>query len=141
MITLISIFSNMITSYITLAFLGMDIVGPAWARFLAAFVRLGLGAYALKKILNVTFDKTALWKASVASFFMATAVILSRTLEIFFSQLYLLPFYVIVGGTIYFFCLAVLKAIKKQDVELVQAYLPKGLKRLAVWLGRMALVE
>ena len=140
-IALMSIFSNMIASYVTLAYLHMDIIGPAWARFLAAFVGLGLGAYALKKILNVTFDKVALWKASVASLFMATAVTLSRTLEIFFSQVYLLPFYVMVGGTVYFFCLAVLKAIKKQDVELVQAYLPKGLKRLAVWLGRMALVE
>ncbi len=140
-IALISIFSNMIASYVTLAPLRMGIVGPAWARFLAAFVGLGLGAYALKRILNITFDMVALWKASVASLFMATAVTLSRVLESFVSQVYLLPFYVMVGGTVYFFCLAVLKAIKKQDVELVQAYLPKKLKRLAVWLGRMALVE
>jgi O-antigen/teichoic acid export membrane protein len=141
MITLIAIFSNTIASYITLAHLSMGIIGPAWARFLAAFLGFGLGAYALKRILNVTFDREALWKASVASLFMATAVILSRTLERFVSQLYLLPFYVVVGATVYFCSLAALKAIKKHDVELIQEYLPKGLKQLAVWLGRLALVE
>jgi O-antigen/teichoic acid export membrane protein len=140
-ITLISIFFNTIASYITLAHLSIGIIGPAWARFLTAFVGFGLGAYALKRIINVTFDREALWKASVASLFMAAAVTLSRTLESFVSQLYLLPFYVIVGATVYFFSLAVLKAVKKHDVELIQEYLPKGLKRLAVWLGRIALVE
>jgi len=141
LVTLIAIISNTIASYITLAHLNMGIVGSAWARFLAAFVGFGLGAYALKRILNITFDREALWKASVASLFMATVVTLSRTLESFFSQLYLLPFYVIVGAAVYFFSLVALKAIKKHDVELIQEYLPKGLKRLAVWLGRVALVE
>ena len=141
LIALIAIFSTTIVSYITLAHLNLGIIGPAWGRFLAAFVGFGLGAYALKRILNVTFDREALWKASVASLFMATAVTLSRTLESFVSQLYLLPFYVIVGATVYFFSLAALKAIKKHDVELIQEYLPKGLKRVAVWLGRLALAE
>jgi Na+-driven multidrug efflux pump len=141
LIALIAIFSTTIVSYITLAHLNLGIIGPAWGRFLAAFVGFGLGAYALKRILNVTFDREALWKASVASLFMATAVTLSRTLESFVSQLYLLPFYVIVGATVYFFSLAALKAIKKHDVELIQEYLPKGLKRVAVWLERLALAE
>jgi O-antigen/teichoic acid export membrane protein len=140
LVTLVVIFSNIIASYITLAHLSMGIIGPAWARFLAAFVGFWLGAYALKRILNVNFDREALWKASVASLLMATAVTLSRTLESFLSQLYLLPLYVIVGATVYFFSLAALKAIKKHDVELIQEYLPKRLKRLAVWLGRMAFV-
>jgi O-antigen/teichoic acid export membrane protein len=140
-ITLISIFFNSIASYITLAHMSIGIIGPAWARFLAAFAGFGLGAYTLKRILNVTFDTEALWKAAVASLFMAVAVTLSRTLESFVSQLYLLPFYLIVGAMVYFFSLAVLKAIKKHDVELIQEYLPKGLKRLAVWLGRIALIE
>ena len=141
MITLIAIFSTTIVSYITLAHLNLGIIGPAWARFLAAFVGLGLGAYVLKRILNVTFDMEALWKASVASIFMAIAVILSQFLVHWKVSLYLLPFYVIVGATVYFFSLVALKAIKKHDVELIQEYLPGRLKRLAVWLGRLALVE
>jgi len=140
-VTLITIFSNATISYITLAHLRLGMIGPAWARFLTALIGLGLGAYALKRILNVTFDREALWKASVACLAMATVVTLSRTLESFVSQQYLLPFYVIVGATIYFSSLIVLKTIKKKDVELVQEYLPKGLKRLAGWLGRIALVE
>ncbi|UCE16261.1 MAG: flippase [Candidatus Bathyarchaeota archaeon] len=140
-IILIAIFSNTIISYLTLAHLSIGIIGPAWARFLAAFVAFGLGAYVLKRILNVTFDVEALWKALVASFFMSTAVIFSRTLENFFSQLYLLPFYLVLGAAVYFFSLAALKAIKKHDVELIQEYLPKGLKRLAGWLGRLAFVK
>ena len=141
LVTLITIFSNATISYITLAHLRLGMIGPAWARFLTALIGLGLGAYALKRILNVTFDREALWKASVACLVMATVVTLSRTLESFVSQQYLLPFYVILGGTIYFSSLVVLKAIKKKDVELVQEYLPKGLKRLAGWLGRIAFVE
>ena len=141
LVTLIAISSNATISYISLAHLRLGMIGPAWARFLAALVAFGLGAYALKRILNVTFDREALWKASVACLIMATVVTLSRTLESFVSQLYLLPFYVIVGATVYFLSLAVLKAIKKNDVELVQEYLPKGLKRLAVWLERIAFVD
>jgi len=141
LVALIAIFSNAIASYVTLAHLSMGMIGSAWARFLAAFLGFGLGAYALKRILNITFDKEALWKATVASLFMVVAVTFSRTLESFVSQRYLLPFYVVVGATVYFLSLAVLKAIKKRDVELVQEYLPGGLKRLAVWLGRMAFVE
>jgi len=141
MVTLIAILFNTIASYITLTNLDIGIIGPAWARFLAACIGFGLGAYVLKRILHVTFDREALWKASVASLFMAIAVTLSRALESFVYQVYLLPFYVIVGAVVYFFSLAMLRAIKKRDVALIQEYLPKGLKRLAVWLGRMAFVE
>jgi len=141
MVTLVAIFSNTIASYVTLAHLSMGMIGPAWARFLAAFLGFGVGAYVLKRILNITFDWEALWKASVASFLMAAAVTISRTMESFVSQLYLLPFYVVLGALIYFFSLVALKAIKKQDVKLIEDYLPRGLKRLAVWLGRLAFVE
>jgi hypothetical protein len=48
---------------------------------------------------------------------------------------------VIVGATVYFFSLVALKAIKKHDVELIQEYLPGRLKRLAVWLDRLALAK
>jgi len=140
-ITLIAILSNTIVSYITLAHLSIGMIGPAWARFLAAFVGFGLGAYVLKRILGISFDVEALWKASVACLFMAAAVILSRTLESFVSQLYLLPFYLILGAIVYFLSLVALKAIKKGDVELIQEYLPRRLKRLAVWLSRIAFVE
>lgn len=140
-ITLITIFFTTIISYITLTHLNLGIIGPAWARFLAAFVGLGLGAYVLKRILSVTFDMEALWKASVASLFMAIAVTLSRTLEVIFSQLYLLPFYVIVGAAVYFLSLVALKAIKKHDLELIQEYLPERLKWVTGWLNRLALAE
>ena len=133
-----SILCNMAVSYITLAFLNLHMLGPACARFFASFVSFGLGVYALRKLLKVTFDKEMLWKVSVASIVMALAVV---PLEMFIFHLYMLPIYVIVGAVVYFFSLVTLRAIKKQDVELIRDYLPRRLKRVASWLGRLTLVE
>jgi len=56
-------------------------------------------------------------------------------------RLHLLPIYVAVGALAYFASLAGLKAIKKRDVELIYEYLPKKMKWVADWLGRIAVVE
>jgi len=138
MVTIVSILSNTVVCYVTLAYLNLGMFGAAWARVFASFVGFGLGVYALKKFVKVAFDKEALWKASLASLIMTAAVVLVEGL---LFHPYFLPLHVIVGFSVYLFSLVGLKAIKKRDVKLIQEYLPDGLKRVAVWLGRVAAAE
>jgi hypothetical protein len=49
--------------------------------------------------------------------------------------------YIIIGALAYFFALIVLKTIKKQDIEIFQEYLPKGFRRIASLLERIARVK
>lgn len=142
LITIAAILSNTVVSYVTLTYLKLGMLGTASARVFASFVGIALGIYTLKKIIEVRLDKESLWKAAVASAFMAIVVVsLSYFLDGVISQIYLLSLSVIVGAFVYFFSLVVLRAVKKQDIELIHEYLPKRLKRLAFWLNRIFLVE
>ena len=137
-----SIISNTAVSCITLYCFNWGMLGPAWARAFASFVSFGVGIYALKKILDVGFDKEALWKSAAAAIVMAIAVILlCHAVKGIAIEYYLLLLYAIVGSAVYFLSLVALKAIKKHDVELIHDYLPRRFKRLAVWLDRIASIE
>ena len=130
--------------YIALAHLNLGMPGAAWARAFTSLIGFGLAVYALRRTLNVTIDKEALWKTSAASIIMASVITL---LEMPIFQLYLLPLYLmlpllmIIGSVTYFLSLVALRTIKKRDVELLHDYLPKRLKHVAFWLGRVAFIE
>jgi len=134
-LTLASIITNTVVSYVTLAHLNLGTTGSALARVFTSIVSFGLGTYVLKKYLGITFDREALWKALAASTFMAIAVVFMQKL---IFNLYLLPLYVVVGAAVYFLSLVALKAIKKSDVERVRDYLPSRLEWAASWLDRVA---
>ena len=130
--------------YIALAHLNLGMLGAGWAKAFAGLIGFGLAVYALRRTLNVTLDKEALWKASAASIIMTAGIALLETpiFQLCLLPLYLiLPLLMIVGSVVYFLSLVALRAIKKCDVELIHDYLPKGLKHVAFWLGRLAFVE
>jgi hypothetical protein len=56
-------------------------------------------------------------------------------------RLQFLPLYVAIGGLAYFCALILLRAIKKQDIELLKEYLPKSFRKIASLLQRIARVE
>jgi hypothetical protein len=56
-------------------------------------------------------------------------------------RLHLLPIYVVAGGLAYFVSLIMLKAFTKQDLELLQEYLPGELRWIAAWLSRFVNVN
>jgi len=142
LISLASIFTDTAICYITLTQLNLGVIGAAWARVIAALVWFGLGVYALRKHIRISFDMEALWKGSVASIIMAVSVVLYRGLEKFTPKLYyLIPIYVVVGTAVYVFSLVLLRAVKRQDIELIRDYLPRGLKWIAVLIGRIASVK
>jgi O-antigen/teichoic acid export membrane protein len=142
MIAIITILFNTAVSYFTLAYLNLGMLGTALARVLSAFLGFGLAIYALKRIVEVTFDKESLWKTSLASAFMVIVIaFLSYFLEGIMSPVYLLSLSVIIGAFVYFGSLVVLRAVKKQDIELIREYLPERLRRVAVWLDRLVLAK
>jgi len=146
----ISVILSVAFSFFALAVFSLGMVGTAWARTLAAIISWGLYLYVLNRYVKVSFDKEALWKSSAATIFMALVIIMADLFRGFLSpisyhflvfRLHLLPVYVAVGGLAYFFALILLKAIKKRDIELFQEYLPKGFRRIASLLERIARVE
>jgi len=141
---------SFLLSYFALALLNLGMIGTAWARTIAAIFGLVLSLYVLTRHMTISFDREALWKASIASAFMVLAILaLDLVRKIFSSdayqflviRLHLLPVYVLVGASAYFFSLAALRAIKKHDIELIEEYMPKGLKPMVAWLGRIASAE
>jgi len=149
-LSLVSVFLSFLLSYFALAYLGLGMIGTAWARTLASIICLVLSLYALKRILPLTFDKNALLDASAASLGMIAAILVLDAFrqvltpfphQFFVFKLHLLPVYIIVGAFAYFFSLVASRAIKKHDIELIHEYLPKKMKWIADWLGRLALAK
>lgn len=153
-VSVISVVLSAFLSYFMLSYVGLGMIGTAWARAFAAVFTLALGLYVLRRFVPISFDTEALWKASAASATMVLAIVAVDFVRIavFFGaaeflenflviRLQLLPVYVVIGGLAYAVTLVVLKAIKRHDVELVQEYLPKKLRRVASWLERFAVRE
>jgi O-antigen/teichoic acid export membrane protein len=149
-ITVISIFSNIVTSFVALAYLKLGLPGPALARTFSAIITFGLSVFALRRIFSLNFDNEALCKAAFSSLIMITVIFLlevarrilmSSTNQLFDITLYMLILYIVVGAATYSLSLVALKTIKKYDIEMLHDYLPKGFKWIATWLSRLARLE
>jgi O-antigen/teichoic acid export membrane protein len=107
-----------------------DIVGAAIARLTTRIVSIILATYALSKEIKIRLDKEALWKSTVASaaivpFLLAIELIISPR----FSTTLTLIIEILTATTIYTLFLYLLKALKKQDFELLKQALPKQLTK------------
>lgn len=149
-LSVVSVILSFLLSVFALAYLGLGMIGTAWARTFASIITLVLSIYVLTRYVPVSFDKEAFWKASVASILMAISIIGLDAVRMFLSpssykflefRLYLLPVYVLVGAFTYVVFIIGLRTIKKQDLELIREYLPKKMKWIADWLSRIAMVE
>jgi O-antigen/teichoic acid export membrane protein len=150
LLSLVSITITVLFSFFTLQVLGLGMIGTACARTLASVVVLILSLYFLARLVPLSFDNEAIWKATAASTFMVlviTGLDLCRWLlapssyQFLVIRLYLLPIYILAGGLAYFVAIVALKALKRQDLELVQEYLPKKLRFVADLLNRVVRVE
>jgi len=117
-LTTLNIILGAASTLILLPSLGM--VGASIARGITMATGLVTMTIALKKRISVGFDVEAFWKSLVSSGVMAAVVLLVQTQ--YYSK-HLLPAYVVVGGLVYFSMLSVLRAIKAQDVQLLDQYL------------------
>jgi hypothetical protein len=75
---------------------------------------------ALRRRISVGFDIEAFWKVLVAGSVMATVVLSAQA---HYPSKCLLPAYVVLGGSIYFSVLLILRAIEAQDLQLLDEYL------------------
>jgi lipopolysaccharide exporter len=149
-LSLISVSTTLLFSYIALVVLHFGMVGTAWARTLSAILMVSLNLYVVAHYVPISFDKEAIWKASAASAFMVLAIVGTDLIRMIISpssyrflelRLHLLPVYIIIGALAYFVAIILLKALKKQDLELIEEYLPDKLKWVASWLQRLIKVE
>jgi O-antigen/teichoic acid export membrane protein len=153
LITVVHIVSETVGLYVFIAYLNIGMSGAAWAKVLGSVATVMLAVFMLRKNPGIVFDKDALWKSLVGSFLMVLAVVFLDILRqyvtykvvllnrFFIFSIRFLPIYIIVGAIAYFFSLVALRAIKKQDIELIHDYLPKGLKQVAKLLSRLPLAE
>ena len=148
-ITAISIVSEALLSFAFLAYFNAGLAGVAVSRLVAAIVVFALGSYYLRQHLKIEFDKDALWKSAVASIIMVASIFLMELIrgaidpssyQFLVLRLRQLPIYAIVGGIVYLLSLVLLRAVKKEDVDLLRDYLPSRLRWIANLVGRMARV-
>ncbi len=145
-ITAVSIVLEALLAYVLLAYFSADLVGVAITRLLAASAAFALGAYYLRRHLEIKFDREALWKSAAASLAMVWAMLMVEVLRAVISplsyqflalRLRQLPIYVAVGGVTYILTLALLGAVKQQDIELFEDYLPTRLHWVVDLLRRI----
>jgi O-antigen/teichoic acid export membrane protein len=149
-ITMVVIALSGVFSYASLTYFEAGLEGVAFSRFLAGLGGFLLGVYALRMILEVEFDKEAIWKSALASAVMVfslfsleflRSIIYSTSYQFLVLRIRQLPIYVVVGATIYTIALIALKALNNQDIQLLHDYLPPSLRRASSLLRRIARLE
>jgi O-antigen/teichoic acid export membrane protein len=150
MLSLLSVGLSLLFSYVALAIFHLGMVGTAWARTISTIAMLMLNMYIVSRYVPISSDKEVIWKAAAASAVMVLAILgldLSRMVlspssyQFLVFRLHLLPVYIVVGALAYFVAVVLLKTLKKQDLELIQEYLPRKLQWVGEWLRRIAKVE
>lgn len=149
-LSLVSVTLSLFLAYFMVVVLNLEMIGAAWARTLTSIFSFVLTFYVLSRHVPLSFDKKALWKASVASVFLVAAIVgldLVRMLlspssyQFLVIRLHLLPVYVIAGGVAYFVALVLLKTFTKRDLEIVEEYLPSKLQWIVAWLNRFVKID
>jgi O-antigen/teichoic acid export membrane protein len=102
---------------VLIPFLG--VIGASLLRGIAMVISLMTAIWVLKKKMNLTFDKEAFWKSIVAGSIMALSII---AVQFFWYNLYLLPLYLGLAVLVYMGMLKVLRAIRKEDINLLRQY-------------------
>jgi len=75
----------------------------------------------LRSIMGLNVDSDAYLKSLIGSAVMAGVVMVA---EVYWTGRYLLPVYILIGGTVYLVMLRLLRAVKQRDIELVKQFLP-----------------
>jgi len=108
----------------------LETVGAALTRLARQIIALALIFYVFRKEVRVELDKEALWKGSVAtSAIIPVLLILDSTLTSRFTVLQTLSIEVLVAVSIYMTLLYLLRALNKQDFQLLEQAFPKSLTK------------
>jgi len=144
-ITITSIAAEALTCFLAIVVLGWGVFGATLGRTFAAALSFSLGIYVLRKHIHVKFDKEVLWKTLASCGVMAAALLLFDILrmqltgstEFLVFRLHLLPVYILLGALVYAGTLFTLKAVKREDLELLKEYLPRKLRWTVSWIEKI----
>lgn len=115
LINIVSVGVSVALSPVLLPYMGAT--GMAVIKGVSMTLSLILTIIALRKSVPIKFDKDAIWKSWGAAIVMFMVVWLIE--QVHFSQ-YLLPLYMLVGGTAYVIVLRILKAVNENDFQLMR---------------------
>lgn len=115
-----------------------ETTGAAFARLITQAIVLALAVYILRNEIKIQIDKEAIWKATVSTlatvpFLLAIELILSKNL----STTQTLALELLTAAGIYAFSIYALKALKKQDFQLLRQAFPKPLTKYINILERI----
>ena len=125
LINIVSVGVSVALSPVLLPYMGAT--GMAVIKGVSMTLSLILTIIALRKSVPIKFDKDAIWKSWGAAIVMFMVVWLIE--QVHFSQ-YLLPLYMLVGGTAYVIVLRILKAVNENDFQLMRNLTGKRLAPL-----------
>lgn len=117
-ITIASVLVGLASVYVFLPLLG--ITGASLARGLAGAASLCLTIVVLRRKEAMHIDVRTMCKSLVAGGVMAGVLFAAQM--VVYSRL-LLPVYMVLGGIVYLVALRVLKAVRKDDIELIHRYM------------------
>lgn len=117
--------------------LNIGTVGASLTRGLSLIIALLVSLLILRRLIKLEFDMKAYFHAWVASGVMAVVVLLAQI--IYYSK-YLLPLYVLIGGSVFILGLRMLRTINRDDVELVSEFLPRRFRLVAKVMERVLVV-
>jgi len=120
LINIASVGASLVTLPILLPSLGAT--GIAIIKGTALILSFILSIIALRTRIPIRFDKEAIWKSWSASIVMFVIVWIVE--QIYLSP-YLLPVYILVGGATYAGSLKILKAVNKNDFQLIRNLMGK----------------
>lgn len=108
----------------------LETAGAATSRLFTVIISITLAIYLLRKDIKLQIDKEALWKSIVSTIaFIPFILIIENILSTELSTIQMLALEVVISAIIYAFFLYALKALTKQDFDLVRQALPKQLTK------------
>ena len=106
----------------------LDTTGAAIGRLITNIVALALAIYILNKEIKISLDTVALWKSAASTIaFIPFLLVIELILSTKLSIVQTLAIELLTAAAIYAFMLYVLKALKRDDFQLLRQALPKPL--------------
>jgi len=132
--TLAVLATNMVSMVVSLTMFlttlnKLGAAGMAIIKGVSVLISFVLAFIILRKIIAIKIDKEALWKSLISGIAMTIIV---KAVELTWPSMYMLPLYITVGGAVYLILLKVLKAIKEDDIKLVEEIFGQKISRLAI---------
>jgi stage V sporulation protein B len=108
----------------------LETTGAATSRLITKIITFALAIYILKKEIKIRLDKEALWKSTLSTTaFIPFLLAIELTLSPKLSTIQTVALEILTAATIYILSLYALKALKKQDFQLLKQAFPKPLTK------------